>query len=116
MDLLSDQNPLLKKIRRAVSQGTLTDDGCAIAEGVHLVEEAIAARCDVSAILVTEADSRFPDANSTKLATVFGAWFGKSSILISPSLVCRVAVDKFLSFSSLRLAPWSRFWDVRGEE
>ena len=62
MDPLSDQNPLLKKIRRAVSQGTLTDDGCAVAEGLHLVEEAIAARCEVSAILVTEVDSRFPDA------------------------------------------------------
>lgn len=61
MDPLSDQNPLIRQIRRAASRGTLTDDGCAIAEGWHLVEEAIAARCEIRAVLVTSPDARFPD-------------------------------------------------------
>ncbi|MEQ1948456.1 MAG: RNA methyltransferase [Bryobacteraceae bacterium] len=62
MEPLSEQNPLFKKIRRASSHGGLTDDGCAIAEGLHLVEEAIAAGCEVKAILLTQPDGRFPGA------------------------------------------------------
>ena len=43
----------------------------------------------------------FPDhapktvANSTKLATVFGAWLGNSSMTMSPSDGCRVALVLF---------------------
>ena len=62
MDPLSDQNPLVRLIRRAAARGSLTEDGCAIAEGFHLVEEAIAARCDIRAVLATSLDPRFPDA------------------------------------------------------
>lgn len=62
MDPLSDQNPLIRQIRRASSRGTPTEDGCAIAEGPHLVEEAIGARCEIRAVLVTSPDPRFPTA------------------------------------------------------
>jgi RNA methyltransferase, TrmH family len=62
VDPLSDQNPLVRQIRRAVSRGGLTENGCAIAEGIHLVEEAIAARCQIRAVLATSPDPRFPDA------------------------------------------------------
>ncbi|HEV2201493.1 MAG TPA: RNA methyltransferase [Bryobacteraceae bacterium] len=54
MDSLSDQNPLVKQIRRAVSRGTLTEDGYAVAEGVHLVVEAVAARCEIRAVIFSE--------------------------------------------------------------
>ena len=54
MDSLSDQNPLVKQIRRAVSRGTLTEDGYAVAEGLHLVEEALAARCEIRAVIFSE--------------------------------------------------------------
>ncbi len=54
VDSLSDQNPLIKQIRRAVSRGTLTEDGYAIAEGTHLLEEAIAAKCEIRAVIVAE--------------------------------------------------------------
>ena len=50
----SDKNPLLKQIRRAVSRGTLTDDGFAVAEGFHLLEEALASDCEIRAIIVAE--------------------------------------------------------------
>lgn len=62
MDSLSDQNPLLKQIRRAVSKGTLTEDGFAVAEGLHLLEEARAAGREIGAILVSKAAAeRFPE-------------------------------------------------------
>jgi len=54
VDSLSDQNPLVKQIRRAVSRGTLTEDGYAVAEGLHLVDEALAARCEIRAVILSE--------------------------------------------------------------
>lgn len=55
VDSLSDQNPLVKQIRRAVSHGTLTQDGYAVAEGLHLLEEALRARCEIRAVILSEA-------------------------------------------------------------
>ena len=55
MELLSDHNPLLKQIRRAVSRGGLTDDGFALAEGPHLIGEAQASGCEIGAVIVRQA-------------------------------------------------------------
>lgn len=54
MDSLGDHNPLVKQIRRAAAHGTLTDDGYAVAEGRHLLEEAVKARCEIRAVIVSE--------------------------------------------------------------
>lgn len=63
MDSLSDQNPLLKQIRRAVSRGSLTEDGCAVAEGGLLLAEARKAGCDIKAVIAREsAAAEFPEA------------------------------------------------------
>jgi RNA methyltransferase, TrmH family len=63
VDSLSDKNPLVKQIRRAVSRGTLTEDGYAVAEGAHLLEEALAAKCEVGAVIVSEsARLHYPEA------------------------------------------------------
>jgi TrmH family RNA methyltransferase len=52
--LLSEKNPLLKQVRRAVHKGSLTDDGFAVAEGFHLLEEALASRADISTVIVSQ--------------------------------------------------------------
>lgn len=52
--LASVRNPLIKEIRRALAKGTLTEDGCAIAETFHLLEEALRSDCDVPAVLAAE--------------------------------------------------------------
>ena len=63
MEPLSDKNPLLKKIRRAVAQGTLTDDGYAVAEGAHLLEDALAAGCEIAEFIAAESVSaKYPKA------------------------------------------------------
>lgn len=65
MDSLSDKNPLVKQIRRAVARGTLTEDGYAVAEGIHLLEEALAAKREIGAVIVSESareTSRLPQA------------------------------------------------------
>ncbi|MDW8130837.1 MAG: RNA methyltransferase [Bryobacterales bacterium] len=52
--LSSSANPLLKEIRRAVRAGTLTRDGCCVAETFHLLEEALRSDCRIRAVLVAE--------------------------------------------------------------
>src|SRR6185436_6159764 len=52
--IASPRNPLLKDIRRALSRGTLTDDGCAVAETFHLLEEALRSDCEVPVVLAAE--------------------------------------------------------------
>jgi TrmH family RNA methyltransferase len=63
VDSLSDKNPLVKQIRRAVARGSLTEDGYVVAEGAHLMEEALAAKCEIGAVIVAEsARVNYPDA------------------------------------------------------
>jgi TrmH family RNA methyltransferase len=50
----SAANPLVKDVRRAIARGTLTDDGCCVAESFHLLEEALRSEREVPAVLVTE--------------------------------------------------------------
>jgi RNA methyltransferase, TrmH family len=60
--LTSPQNPLLKEIRRSGSKGSLTRDGYAIAEGVHLLQEVRRSRVEIGAVIATEsAASRISD-------------------------------------------------------
>jgi TrmH family RNA methyltransferase len=55
--LTSPQNPLLKEVKRAAGRGTLTEDGFAIAEGPHLLEEAQQSRCEIKLVLAAESAS-----------------------------------------------------------
>ncbi len=52
--LRSPSNPLLKKVRRAVQRGGLTDDGYCLAETFRLLEEAIRSGCEIGAVLGAE--------------------------------------------------------------
>jgi TrmH family RNA methyltransferase len=52
--LISDKNPLVKQVRRAAARGSLTDDGYAVAEGFHLLEEALKSDCEIGAVIVAE--------------------------------------------------------------
>ena len=42
-------------MRRAISRGGTTADGLCVAEGFHLLEEALRSGCEVAAVLATEA-------------------------------------------------------------
>src|SRR5580692_2553008 len=53
-EALSDSNPLLKDVRKAASRGALTADGLAVAEGFHLLEEALRSRCEIPVVIATE--------------------------------------------------------------
>ena len=69
MDSLSDKNPLVKQIRRAVARGTLTEDGYAVAEGFHLLVEALASKCELGAVIVSEAAREIPSLPQTRVVS-----------------------------------------------
>ena len=52
--ITSPANALLRDIRRAVSRGELTSDGLWIAEGYHLLEEALRSDCPAPVVLASE--------------------------------------------------------------
>ncbi len=51
--ITSHANPLLKEVRRAIAKGTLTASDLMVAEGIHLLEEAIRSRMEIPAVLVS---------------------------------------------------------------
>jgi TrmH family RNA methyltransferase len=50
----SARNPLLQEVRRAVQRGTLTGEGLCVAEGFHLLEEALRSDCAIEHVIVAE--------------------------------------------------------------
>jgi RNA methyltransferase, TrmH family len=52
--LTSAANPLLKDVRRAIARGGLTEDGYFVAEGFHLIEEAVRSDLEVKVVLAAE--------------------------------------------------------------
>jgi RNA methyltransferase, TrmH family len=53
MELASAQNAFLKSIRRAATTGRLTEDGLIVAEGPHLLQEALSSSWSVEKVLTT---------------------------------------------------------------
>lgn len=71
----SPHNPLLKEIRRAAARGSLTADGLCLAEGMHLLEEALRSGLEIAAIVATEnaisaAAGAAKDSATTRFLTV----------------------------------------------
>ncbi len=54
MHITSPSNPLIKDIRKAVRRGEATEDGLAVAESPHLLEEAVRSGIPVAATLLAE--------------------------------------------------------------
>ena len=52
--LVSPRNPMLKDIRKAIARGGVTDQGFAVAESFHLLEEALRSDCEISAVFAAE--------------------------------------------------------------
>lgn len=52
--ITSAANPLLREVRRAIARSELTSDGHCIAEGFHLLEEALRSGRDVPCVLAAE--------------------------------------------------------------
>lgn len=87
--ITSPRNPLLKSIRRALAKGTLTDEGWAVAESFHLLEEALGSDTPVRAIITTEpiqsaVAARVNGLQNLRIHTVSEALFREHSSTESP--------------------------------
>jgi len=68
--ITSAANPLLKDVRRAVSRGELTSEGLWVAEGFHLLEEALRSDRPVPVVLASESVRETVERHIGKLAGV----------------------------------------------
>ena len=84
--MVSAKNPLLKEVRRVAARGTLTEDGFALAEGRHLLSEAIRSGLRFQAVFFSEAGS----AHATRLLPQIGS---QVEILLLPDEVFVSAVN-----------------------
>lgn len=66
----SPANPLIKSVRRAVVQGTLTPEGFAVAESFHLLEEALRSDIAVHTVLAAETVRHAVERHVRSLRTV----------------------------------------------
>jgi TrmH family RNA methyltransferase len=80
---------LLKEVRRAANRGSLTSDGLAVAEGFHLLEEALRSRCEIRAVIVAEpvratVEAHVRGLKNTRVIAVSEAAFAELSSTDSP--------------------------------
>jgi TrmH family RNA methyltransferase len=64
----SPSNPLLKEVRRAAGRGDPTTDGLWIAEGFHLLEEAVRSELEIPVVLMSETVAGTTAAKIEKIA------------------------------------------------
>jgi len=82
--LVSEKNPLLRDVRRAAGRGALTDDGFALAEGPHLLEEAVRSGVEIGAVILAESARPLPRLNVTRVLHVSDPVFAGFSSTESP--------------------------------
>lgn len=97
--LLSDKNPQVKDVRKAAHQGGLTSDGFALAEGPHLLEEALRSGAEIGTIFATEAAELPPAAK--RVLRVTDATFASLAATDSPQGVLALVRPRTWSFEQL---------------
>ena len=69
--ITSPSNPLIKDIRKAVRRGDATEDGLAVAESPHLIEEAVRSGISLEATLMAESAGPRVEAVARRLDPMF---------------------------------------------
>jgi RNA methyltransferase, TrmH family len=95
--ITSEQNPLLKDIRKAAARGSLTSEGYALAEGFHLLEEAIRSGLEIGTVVVAEsAAEKLSDQNRLRVVSVPDAVYkGLSSTETPQGVMALVKLKAF---------------------
>jgi TrmH family RNA methyltransferase len=94
--LLSDKNPLLKDVRKAAP---LTSEGFALAEGPHLLEEALRSGAEIGPIIATATASLPPGAK--RVVRVADATFASLATTDSPQGVLALVRPRTWTFDQL---------------
>ncbi len=99
--LLSDKNPLLKDVRKAANSGALTADGFALAEGPHLLEEALRSGTEIGAIIVAESSRVSLTPAAKRVVRVSDATFQALTTTDSPQGVLTLVRPRSWTFDQL---------------
>ncbi len=94
--LLSDKNPLIKEIRKAAP---LTSDGFALAEGPHLLEEALRSEADIGPIIAT-VSATLPR-SAKRVVRVADATFASLATTDSPQGILSLVRPRSWTFEQL---------------
>ena len=83
--LISDQNPLLKEVRRLARTGSPGEEGTVLAEGPHLLDEAVRSGIEIRAVILAEsAGSIERDFRGARVVRVPDALFARLASTGSP--------------------------------
>lgn len=99
--LTSPANPLLKEIRRAQQQGTLTEKGWLIAEGPHLVEEAWRSNLRITRAVLSEGAALPPGVQADRVIEVTGKVFRSISGTSTPQGILALVEPNLATFASI---------------
>ncbi|MBZ5635982.1 MAG: RNA methyltransferase [Acidobacteriia bacterium] len=86
--LISDKNPLLKEVRRLAAGGVpgagSINARLVLAEGPHLLDEAVRSGIEIHAVILAESASEFPGVGATRVVRVLDGLFNKLASTESP--------------------------------
>lgn len=104
--LISDKNPLLKEVRRLAAGGAPGDDRLALAEGPHLLDEALRSGIEIHAVILAESAGEVPDLGSTRVVRVLDSLFNKLASTESPQgVLALVRLPQWTADDVLRGTP-----------
>ncbi len=88
-NISSAANPLVKEVRKAIARGGLTEDGYAVAETFHLLEEALRSNREISVVLAaasveSDVDAHLRGRNGVRTALLPDDLFAKMSATQAP--------------------------------
>ena len=82
--LISDKNPLLKEVRRLAAGGAPGEDRLVLAEGPHLLDEAIRSKIEINAVILAESAPEIAVGGSARVVRVLDSLFNKLASTESP--------------------------------
>jgi len=82
--LISDKNPLLKEVRRLAAGGAPGEDRLVLAEGPHLLDEALRSGIEIHAVILAESAREIRDAGTARVVRVLDGLFNKLASTESP--------------------------------
>jgi len=86
--LISDKNPLLKEVRRLAAGGAPDDARLVLAEGPHLLDEALRSGIEIDAVILAESAPEIPGTGghmgTTRVVRVLDSLFNKLASTESP--------------------------------
>ncbi len=107
--LISDKNPLLKEVRRLAAGGAPGEDRLVLAEGPHLLDEALRSKIEIHAVILAESAPEIPGTGQvssvTRIVRVLDSLFNKLAATDSPQgVLALVRLPDWTSDDLLRSA------------